>query len=106
MGAIVGLIVIVILGWFGYNQFFNNNDKPWWNGTENQTVCVTHNPLNDSCFTAPVTVEDERITWINLPISGLRAIGLMDCGKAVTFEGRYCVIEDIGGRNQWQVQSN
>lgn len=104
-GGLLGLIVLIAIGWWAYNHFFKSYDKPWWNGTEYQKVCVVHNPNNTNCYNLPVTAEGGEVTRLGLPNGNSTLIGTMDCGEAVTFEGRYCVIVDITGRD-WQVQSN
>ena len=109
VGGLIGLIILLVAGWWIYNHFFVDNSKPWWNGTENQSVCVVHDPNDSSCFTTPVTVEGGRITLLSLPNGSTVVISTNDCGKADTNYGiagkgkRYCVIGEFGGGREWQV---
>ncbi|MDP2671757.1 MAG: hypothetical protein Q8P13_04865 [bacterium] len=106
-GGVVGLIILYLIGAFFFHwwPFGISYDKPWWDGTEYQRVCVVHNPNNDNCYTLAVTVEDKRIVEMEFPNGGYVSISSQECGKAVTFEGRYCVIYDTKG-GDWQVEKS
>jgi hypothetical protein len=105
-GGILGLIIFIALAWWIYSSFIKTDySKPWWDGTANQRVCVVHNPDNDNCYTLPVTAEEDHIVQLGFPDGGYVAVASTECGKAVSFEGQYCVITDVQG-GDWQVESN
>lgn len=118
-GGIIGLVIIIALGWWAYNTFFGaDTSKPWWDGTAYQRVCAVHVAPDDAyCDLMAVTVQDERITTLVLPDSLGRngesvVISTNDCDKATTEGGlagkdkRYCVIGEIGGGREWQVSES
>lgn len=108
-GGIFGLIILAVIGWWVYTNYLQPSNKPWWNGTAVQNVCVVHNPNNRGCGDIPVTVEDGRITRLDFSDGTSAVISANDCGK-VDFDGgmaakgkRYCVIGAFGGGREWQV---
>ncbi len=105
-GGLIGTIIFLAICWWGYNHFINHHyDKAWWSGSESQKVCVVHNPTNDNCYNLTVYASEGLVQQINFPNGGFVGIMSQTCGKAVTFEGRFCDVTDNQNRD-WQINSN
>lgn len=88
-GGILGLIIFVVVGWWVFNTFIKNNDKPWFTGNEPVQVCSS---LNSGCVSANAVSVGHEIT--NVYINGnVSESGFFQssCGKDET--GRYCMGE-------------
>lgn len=110
--GVIGLIMLLAAGWWIDNNWVVDNKKPWWNGTAYRRVCEVHNPNTTGCSILPVTVEDGRITTLGLSNGKSAIISTNDCGRS-DFDGglagkdkRYCVIGEIAGGREWQVNED
>lgn len=106
MKYVISLVVIIVLIILAVRFFDNENSKkPWWSGTSVQKVCEKHNLNNTNCYNLAVTAEEGQVLQIAFPDAGYVLINSTFCDKAITFEGRYCVVTDESGRT-WQINSN
>lgn len=99
--GIVGLIILILIGWWAWNHFFRTDySKPWWTGTQRERVCQI-GPGN--CYVLPIVSDGNNVTQISFPNGGYATLLSSSCGKATSFNGRYCEAVDTEDRT-WEVR--
>jgi len=102
-GGIISLIILILVGWWVYGQFIKTDySKPWWSGTTSQYICTAHTQ-EKNCYYLPITVEEGQVVQIGFLDGGYTTVTSSECDKAISFNGRYCVLSDIQNRT-WQVE--
>ncbi len=105
--GLIFLILIIVVGVWGWHTFHPDNSKPWWNGAQSMTICAVGQNSNSyagsdngnsiGCHTAMVTSDGNKITNLNSSLAQGTS-----CGKITS---RYCDFYDIQDK-QWEVKKD
>ena len=100
VGGVVGLIILVILGWWVYNQFFKiDYSKPWWKGTATQEVCDAFD--GSKCYLLSVDSDGVDITRVYFPNGGYITPVSTSCAERYG-GGEFCTFFEANGK-EWDV---
>jgi len=110
--SLFGLIMLGLLIWGGVSLFQHihpDYTKPWWNGTQDESMCQVVNNGLTKCYTVPLMSNGTEITYIEWPNGGSQSAGNTTCNHldagTTTPASWYCDFSDSQGRD-WEASKN